>query len=124
MKTEFVLWQRVEGALVFAAGLVLFWMAGSDLPWWAALLLFFAPDLSFAAYGLGPRIGAAIYNLVHVYALGAVLLALGGLLGWPLLAGLGALWLAHSGFDRMLGYGLKASSSFQDTHLGRIGKKG
>ena len=41
----------------------------------------------------------------------------------PLMA-LGALWLAHSGFDRMLGYGLKAQTSFKDTHLGRLGKAG
>jgi hypothetical protein len=121
---ELIVWQRVEGALVFAAGLGLYWLAGADLPWWGALLLFFAPDLSFAAYGLGPRIGSVIYNVVHVYAFGAVLLALGGLLGLPIVAALGALWLAHSGFDRMLGYGLKAGSSFQDTHLGRIGKNG
>lgn len=122
--SEYVVWQRIEGALVFAAGLGLFWVAGADMPWWAAVLVFFAPDLSFLAYGMGPRIGAAIYNLVHVYALGAVLLALGGLFGLPILAGLGALWLGHSGFDRMFGYGLKSSTSFQDTHLGRIGKKG
>ncbi|MHA6300280.1 DUF4260 domain-containing protein [Devosia sp. CAU 1758] len=119
---EFVIWQRVEGALVFAAGLGLYGLAGADLAWSGALLLFFVPDLSFAAYGLGPRIGSVIYNGVHVYAFGAVLLALGGVLGLPLVAALGALWLAHSGFDRMLGYGLKSTSSFQDTHLGRIGK--
>jgi hypothetical protein len=40
----------------------------------------------------------------------------------PLLVVLGALWLAHSGFDRMLGYGLKSPDGFSFTHLGRIGK--
>ncbi len=121
--TDMIAWQRVEGALVFGASLVLFALAGADLPWWAALVLFFAPDLSFAAYGLGPRIGARVYNFVHVYAFGVVLLALGGLVASPLHAALGALWLGHSGFDRLMGYGLKSESSFQDTHLGRIGKK-
>jgi hypothetical protein len=122
--TDVILWQRLEGALVFAAGLVLFILLGAGLPWWAALLLFFAPDLSFLAYGLGPKVGAAIYNLVHVYSFGLVLIALGLILAIPLLTALGTLWLAHSGFDRMLGYGLKASTSFQDTHLGRIGRVG
>jgi hypothetical protein len=120
---DVIVWQRAEGALVFGAALVLFALSGSDLPWWAALPVFFAPDLSFFAYGLGPRIGSWVYNFVHVYAFGAVLMALGGLLAAPLLVALGALWLAHSGFDRLFGYGLKSETSFKDTHLGRIGKK-
>ena len=120
---ETIIWQRVEGALVFGAGLVLFSLSGADLPWWLALLAFFAPDLSFLGYGLGPRIGSWAYNGVHIYGFGAVLMALGGAVGTPILTALGALWLAHSGFDRMLGYGLKAESAFQDTHLGRIGKR-
>jgi hypothetical protein len=28
----------------------------------------------------------------------------------------------HSAFDRMLGYGMKYTDSFQHTHLGLIGK--
>lgn len=121
---DVIVWQRVEGALVFIAALVLYAQVEPVLPWWGALLVFFAPDLSFFAYGAGTRFGSGIYNLVHVYALGVGLMALGGLLGLPLLAALGALWLAHSGFDRMLGYGLKAQTSFKDTHLGRLGKAG
>lgn len=45
------------------------------------------------------------------------------LLPAPLPALLGALWLAHSGFDRMLGYGLKSPEGFSITHLGRIGRQ-
>ena len=33
------------------------------------------------------------------------------------------IWLAHIGFDRALGYGLKYATGFGFTHLGRIGKK-
>jgi hypothetical protein len=32
------------------------------------------------------------------------------------------IWLAHIGFDRALGYGLKYVAGFASTHLGRIGK--
>ena len=32
------------------------------------------------------------------------------------------IWLAHIGFDRALGYGLKYASGFGFTLLGRIGK--
>jgi hypothetical protein len=119
---HFVIWQRIEGALVFLAGIGLFWWLDSGIAWWLALLVFFAPDLSFLAYLLGPRAGGAIYNSVHIYGFGAVLLALGVLLSLPVLAALGALWLAHSGFDRVMGYGLKSAGSFSETHMGRIGK--
>ena len=36
---------------------------------------------------------------------------------------LGLLWAFHIAGDRVLGYGLKFASGFQDTHLGRIGKQ-
>lgn len=121
---QFVVWQRFEGALVFVAGLILFWQAESGLAWWVALPLFFAPDLSFLGYGLGKTAGAAVYNLVHIYAFGLVLLGLGALLASPVLAASGALFLAHCGFDRALGYGLKSAEGFSDTHLGRIGRHG
>ncbi len=117
-----IIWQKIEGALVFISGLALFAYLDPGLSWWLALLLFFAPDLSFAGYLFGSRVGAACYNLVHVYALGAICLAAGLILTAPLLAACGALWLAHSGFDRMLGYGLKSAAGFSFTHLGRIGK--
>ena len=32
------------------------------------------------------------------------------------------IWLAHIGFDRALGHGLKYADGFGFTHLGRIGK--
>jgi hypothetical protein len=31
--------------------------------------------------------------------------------------------VAHVGFDRLLGYGLKYGTSFGDTHLGRRGSR-
>jgi hypothetical protein len=115
-----VLWQRIEGALVFVAAIGLLLGIDSGMSWWLALILFFAPDISFAAYLAGPRIGAFIYNAVHIYALGAVLITLGFILAMPLVAALGALWLGHSGFDRMFGYGLKHADSFKRTHLGDL----
>ena len=42
----------------------------------------------------------------------------------PLLLSISMIWLAHIGFDRTLGYGLKYSAGFGFTHLGRIGKWG
>jgi len=118
---ETIMWQRAEGALLFVAGLALFCLAGSTVPWWAALLVFFAPDLTFAAYLAGPKIGAFSYNLAHLYAVGAVVYVAGLALASPAAAAVGALLLGHAGFDRMLGYGLKTNAGFKFTHLGRIG---
>jgi Domain of unknown function (DUF4260) len=118
-----VLWQRFEGLIILAVGLLLFWHWNETLPWWGAFLIFFAPDLSFLSYLSGPRVGAFCYNAVHIYAFGAALLAIGLLTPNPLFVLLGTLWLAHSGFDRMLGYGLKSPEGFSITHLGRIGKQ-
>lgn len=117
-----IVWQRLEGAAVLLAGLAWLVHAGAPLPVWALVALFFAPDLAFAAYGAGPKIGAFAYNLVHAYGTGALLLAAGAVAGMPVLAAVGLLWAMHAGFDRMLGYGLKASTGFADTHLGRIGR--
>lgn len=111
---------RVEGAALLALATVGYAYAG--LSWWLYAILFFAPDVSFAAYGAGPHAGAVVYNGLHSTIGPAILAGLGLLLGTPLLLGLAAVWAAHIGFDRMLGYGLKYASAFGDTHLGRIGR--
>jgi hypothetical protein len=112
---------RCEGAAALAAAIALCAHAGLSWPWFALLIL--APDLSMLAYLIGPKTGAAAYNLVHTYAL-ALPLALAGLwLASPLALTLGLVLIAHIGTDRMLGYGLKYASGFHDTHLGRIGRK-
>ena len=119
-----VLWQRAEGALVFLGALAILTLDWQPMTWWLALIVFFAPDLSFFAYLDGSRVGAAVYNAVHLYGFGLVVMAVGAVTDQPWITALGFLWLAHAGFDRMLGYGLKLASSFQDTHLGRIGRDG
>lgn len=119
-----IIWQRIEAGVLFALGLGVFVQAGATVPLWLALVLFFAPDLSFAGYLGGPRVGAFCYNLVHHYGFGAGLVLLGYALALPMIVAIGGLWLAHSGFDRVLGYGLKSTRGFSFTHLGRIGRGG
>jgi hypothetical protein len=111
---------RLEGAAAFAAATALYGHAGFSWPVFA--LLFLAPDLSMLAYLAGPRAGALGYNLVHTYALPLPLALAGFALGSPVGSALALIWIAHIGFDRMLGYGLKYVSGFGDTHLGRIGR--
>jgi hypothetical protein len=37
--------------------------------------------------------------------------------------GMALTWLAHIGFDRALGFGLKSPRGFAHTHLGLIGRR-
>jgi hypothetical protein len=112
-------WLRAEGVATFGAGLAGFLYLG--LPWWAFLLLLIAPDVSMVGYVRGPRVGAVVYNLAHDLAAGIAVAGVGLAIGSVPVAAAGAILVAHSGMDRMAGYGLKLPSSFKDTHLGRIG---
>jgi hypothetical protein len=111
---------RFEGAGVFAAAIAIYAHAG--LSWLAFVILFLAPDLSMLAYLVGPRAGALAYNLAHTYALALPLALAGFAFGSPAILALALILIAHIGFDRMLGYGLKYASGFGDTHLGRVGR--
>jgi len=111
---------RLEGAAAFAAAVALYAHAGFSWPLFALLIL--APDLAMLPYLIGPRAGAAAYNLVHTYAFPLPLALAGFWFASPIVAALGLIWIAHIGMDRMLGYGLKYASGFADTHLGRIGR--
>jgi hypothetical protein len=116
---------RAEGAAVLAVSLLAF--QAFDISWWMFAVLFLAPDLAFVFYLFGARVGAVAYNIMHSTIGPLVLGSIGWLMGLDILgtilAGCATIWLAHVGFDRMLGYGLKYSSGFRDTHLGRIGRE-
>ncbi|MRX50612.1 DUF4260 family protein [Paracoccus sp. S-4012] len=118
-----VAWQRAEGALVAFAGLALAVAVMPGWPVWLWPVAFFAPDLGFLGYLAGPVVGARVYNLLHLYGCGLALALAGVATGQPGLIAAGALWMAHAGFDRALGYRLKLPTDFQDTHLGRIGRE-
>lgn len=114
-------WLRLEGVAAFAAGLAIFGATGG--PWLLALPLLLVPDVSMVGYLHGPRLGAITYNLVHNWALGLAVLGLGAWSGVGAVTLAGAILVAHVGMDRALGYGLKLPTSFQETHLGRIGRQ-
>ena len=112
---------RLEGAAAFATAAALYLDAGFSWPLFALLIL--APDLAMLGYLIGPRIGAAAYNVAHTTALALPLAVAGYLAGQPEVSAVALIWIAHIGFDRALGYGLKYPSGFGDTHLGRIGRR-
>ncbi|TAK89065.1 DUF4260 family protein [Patescibacteria group bacterium] len=113
--------ERVEGGLILFGASALYFTLGNN--WLTFVLLFFIFDLSFAGYLAGPRVGAIIYNLAHTLTFPIILIAL-GITAQTLLpaASFGLIWLAHIGFDRALGYGLKYPDGFTHTTLGWIGK--
>ena len=98
-------WQRLEGLALLVVAVLAYRQV--EQGWLLFALLFLAPDLSFFGYLAGPRIGGLIYNLAHSL-IGPLLLAgVGVVLANPLVTGIALIWLAHIGFDRTLGYGLK-----------------
>ena len=111
---------RAEQVAIGAAGVVLYLSLGGT--WLLLVPLLLAIDLSMVGYLAGPRVGAVTYNAAHNFVIALGMLAIGWLGNIAWLELLGAVWLAHVGFDRALGYGLKLPSDFRDTHLGRIGR--
>ena len=66
--------------------------------------------------------GALIYNTAHSYLAPVAIMTGGFATASPLILSIAMIWLAHIGFDRALGYGLKYERGFGFTHMGRIGK--
>ncbi|MEX2466238.1 MAG: DUF4260 domain-containing protein [Gemmatimonadota bacterium] len=112
---------RIEGAVVLTAS-VLVWAHAADGSWLLFALLFLVPDLSMLGYLKGPRVGAIAYNMGHTYTAPALLAALAFVGAPAALWHFAIIWVAHIGFDRLLGYGLKLPTGFQHTHLGAIGR--
>jgi hypothetical protein len=74
-------------------------------------------------YLVSTRIGAFTYNLFHHRELALALLATGFLMHLDILMTGGIRLVAHSSFDRMLGYGLKFTDDFKHISLGWMGKE-
>ena len=111
---------RLEWVAVAVVGIVLYALSGTS--WWLFALLILAPDLSMLGYLAGPRVGAVAYNALHILIVPLLLALAGYVLVNSMATAIGLIWIIHIAVDRALGYGLKLSTGFQDTHLGRIGR--
>jgi len=107
---------------LFLALLTVYLFAGLDFAWWWYPILLLTPDLGMIGYLVSPRVGAVTYNLAHHKGVAVLLFVVGGYVQIPVLQLVGLVILGHSSLDRVLGYGLKYSDSFQHTHLGMIGR--
>jgi len=112
--------QRLEGGVLLVLSLLISWKLRGPWLWYIVLIL--APDLFMLGYLGGTRLGAAVYNLGHTWLLPGILAAVGIIGGASFAVDVAVIWIGHIGGDRLLGYGLKLPTGFQDTHLGRIGR--
>lgn len=68
-------------------------------------------------YLLGKKVGAIVCNAAHALVVPLALLSIGRWVGSDLAGSIACAWVAHIGFNRCIGYGLKYSSAFKHTHL-------
>jgi hypothetical protein len=90
--------------------------------WVLYLALFFVPDVSFLLFVISKKLGAIAYNVFHHQGVLSLLFIIGFILQNDMIMKIGLIFLAHSTFDRVAGYGLKYFDSFDHTHLGWVGK--
>lgn len=106
---------HVEGLAVLIGAVIVYGM--SEYNWWLFIILLLAPDISMLGYLRNEKVGAYVYNIFHTYVIALLAIGLGYFMEASLLMALGIIWTAHIGMDRMLGFGLKYTDSFQATHL-------
>jgi hypothetical protein len=115
-----IIFQRVEALVLFVLALALYWWLGSA--WWIFLVLFLCIDITMVGYLFNTTTGAFIYNVGHTFIIPSGFLLYGTFYQQETAIAFALIWLAHIGFDRAMGYGLKMSNGFGHTHLGKIGK--
>ncbi len=111
---------KLEELAVFVAGIYLLYQLPLHLSWWLYLILFFSPDIGMVGYLINTKVGAITYNLTHHKAVSLTVLAIGIFVGNDTIKLIGFIMLAHSAFDRVLGFGLKYPDNFKHTSVGNI----
>src|SRR3981081_4927094 len=84
---------RLEGLALFVGMTLLY--AVWDGSWWVYAILFLAPDLSFAGYLGGPRVGAVVYNAAHSYMAPVTLMVTGFGIASPLVLSVALIWMGQ-----------------------------
>jgi hypothetical protein len=111
-------YQRIGAGFVFLACVYFYYYLHFNFLWFVIFL--FSVDIFMLGYLLNPKIGAHIYNLGHSTIIPAILLVFGTAYTNNYLLAAGIIWLAHVGWDRAFGYGLKFRDGFKHTHLGDL----
>ena len=103
--------------------LCIFLFAQLNFAWWWFPALLFLPDIGMIGYIINPKIGAMTYNFLHFRFIASLVAICSVVFGNEYLQLSAIILFAHISLDRALGYGLKYSDSFANTHLGPVGKK-
>ncbi|ENH96747.1 hypothetical protein J416_09054 [Gracilibacillus halophilus YIM-C55.5] len=109
---------HVEGLVVLVLSSYLYF--SMQFSWLLFVAFLLAPDLSALGYLKNNKVGSILYNLCHTYSIPIVIIIYGMLVNNHISLMIGFIWVAHIGMDRMIGYGLKYPTKFQDTHLNRV----
>jgi hypothetical protein len=109
---------RIEEATLLI--LTLFAYQHIRASWLLFAILLLTPDLFMLGYLVNTHVGAATYNLVHSLTLPLALLLVSYIQHQHLTEAIALIWTAHIAADRLLGYGLKYTTYFKDTHLQHI----
>ncbi len=108
---------------LFAAVLTaLFFVVIGGFEWYWLLLLFLAFDISAVGYLISNTVGAFTYNLGHSLIGPGLVAAYFVMTSNETALFVTLLWLFHIFVDRTLGFGLKHTTGFHHTHLGKISK--
>ena len=106
---------RLEGGLVC---IIAIWVYATQVGnWWVFALLILTPDLSALGYLKDQKTGSLTYNTIHSYNVPAFLTAVAWFVGLQWLAPYFAIWFAHIGIDRLVGYGMKFPDNHKRNHL-------
>jgi hypothetical protein len=108
-------------ALGFAAAVLgIFVIVTRQASWWPFVALALAPDVTFLlSFGPGLQRGqlapraVPYYNAAHRLWAPAVLVVIAFVLHADAWTAAGLAWVAHIGFDRSLGFGLRTPEGFQ-----------
>ena len=111
---------KIEECLMLLLALFAFYEY--DLAWWKFFAFILLPDVGMVGYLFNARVGAITYNFTHHKGIAILIFILGSYFSNQPLLITGIILFAHSSLDRILGYGLKFSNNFSNTHLGIIGK--
>ena len=114
---------QAEEAAITAIAIYFLTKHRLGLPFWLWIPLFLSPDTPCWVTCSTTVWVHLLINLFHHRAVGLFVVAAGFLLHQEVMINVGILLFAHSSFDRMLGYGLKYSDSFNHTSLGWMGKR-
>jgi hypothetical protein len=109
---------RLEALFVFILSLICYFFVGES--WLLFFLTWIVPDIGMVGFLKNKKVGAICYNITHTYLFSLSLVIAGYFIGNDLLLALGIISANHIALDRSLGFGLKYSSGFKDTHIQRL----